>query len=146
MTDHGPILANLYLDGIWDEDVRTEGMAETMSSALEGKAVAFERMFTNALFRGSATFSGTATQLRLANDSDLPMKFSARLHSTDQVHVKPAQVERVLPPRSKASVEIRFETVSPINVSGLSLLSADWSIIYEFPKVLPVEITGKHVW
>lgn len=146
MTDHGPILANLYLDGIWDENVRTEEMERTMRSALEGKAVSLERMFTNALFRGSATFSEATTQLRLANDADLPMKFSARLHSTDQVHVKPAQVEKVLPPRSTAMVEVRFETPNPIKVSDLSLLTADWSISYEFPKVPPVEITGHHVW
>jgi Calcineurin-like phosphoesterase len=146
MTDHGPILANLYLDGIWDENVRTEGMEQAMRGALEGKAVSFERMFTNAMFRGSATFPGATTQLRLVNNADLPMKFSARLHSTDQVHVIPAQVERVLPPRTTASVEVRMEIPHPTKVSDLSLLSADWSIVYEFPKVPPVEITGKHVF
>jgi len=39
-----------------------------------------------------------------------------------------------------------FETTGPLKVSDLSLLSADWTITYEFPKVPPVEITGKHVW
>lgn len=146
MTDRGPILANLYLDGIWDENVRTEAMERAMAGALDGKAVNFERMFTNALFRGSTTFSGATTQLRLANDAEIPMKFSARLHSTDQVHVKPAQVERVLPPRSTATVIVTFGIQSPLKVSELSLLSADWSISYEFPKVPPVEITGKYVW
>ena len=146
MTDHGPILANLYLDGIWDENVRTAEMARTLRTALDDKAVTFERMFTNGLFRGSATFSGAATRLRLANPTDLPMKFHARFHSTDQVHVQPAQVEQVLPPQSTASVEIKFETKTPVKISEMSLLSADWSIIYEFPKVPPVEITGKHVW
>ena len=146
MTDHGPILANLYLDGIWDENIRTEKMAEVMRGALEGKAVAFERMFTNAMFRGSASFSGATTQLRLANAADIPMKFSARLHSTDQVHVKPAQVERVLPPHSTTTVAVALETPAPIKVSELSLVSADWSISYDIPKVPPVEITGKHVW
>ncbi len=117
-----------------------------ISGALRGKAVIFERMFTNATFRGSATFSGATTELRLANDADQPMKFHARLHSTDQVHVKPAQVERVLPPRSTATVEVKFDTSGPIKVSEMPLISADWSIIYELPDVPPVEITGKHVW
>jgi hypothetical protein len=147
MTDHGPILANLYLDGIWDENVRTEDMQRTMKCALEGKAAVFERMFsTNALFRGSPTFPGATTQLRLSNEAEIPMKFRARLHSTDQVHVKPAQVEQVLPPHGTATIEVRFETASPLKVSELSLLSADWSIIYEFPKVPPMEITGEHIW
>ena len=147
MTDRGPILANLYLDGIWDENLRTDEMARVMRTALEGKAAVFERIFgTNALFRGSPTFPGATTQLRLSNDADLPMKFTARFHSTDQVHVKPAQVERVLAPHASEAIEVRFELSAPIKVSEMSLLSADWSILYEFPKVRPVEITGKHVW
>src|SRR6185436_20020313 len=60
MTDRGPLLANLFLDGIWDENVRTEEMTKMISGALHGKAVIFERMFTNATFRGSATFSGAS--------------------------------------------------------------------------------------
>ena len=146
MTDRGPILANLYLDGIWDENVRTEKMADAMKGALEGRAVTFERLFTNALYRGSSSFPGATTKLRLANDSELPMKFSARLNSTDEVHIKPALVEKVLGPHSAADVEVRMETSGPVQVSTMALLTADWSIIYEFPNVPPVEIAGKHVW
>jgi calcineurin-like phosphoesterase family protein len=146
MTDHGPILANIYLDGIWDENIRTDEMVRTLENALEGKAVTFERMFTNAMYRGSATFSGATSQLLLTNKADMPMKFRARLHSTDQVHVQPAQIEQVLPPGSVATVQISLETPGTIPVKDLTLLSADWSITYDFPNVPPVEITGKHVW
>ncbi len=147
MTDAGPILANLYLDGIWDENVRTEPMAQNIRGALQGKAVRMERMFTNAVFRSSSdSFSGTTTQVHLTNAADLPMKFSARFYSTEQVHVKPAQVERILAPHATETIEVRFELPAPIKVSELSLLSADWRIIYEFPNVPPVEIAGKHVW
>ena len=106
-----------------------------------------EQMFTNALFRSSSdTFPGATTQVRLTNDAKLPLKFSARFHSTEQVHVKPAKVERILAPHASETIEVRFEVPAPIKVSELSLLSADWSITYEFPDVPPVEITGKHVW
>ena len=104
-------------------------------------------MYTHALSRSSSdTFPGAATQVRLTNDAKLPMKFSARFHSTEQVHVKPAQVERILEPQASETIEVRFELPAPMKVSELSLLSADWSITYEFPDVPPVEITGKHVW
>jgi hypothetical protein len=147
MTDLGPILANLYLDGIWDENVRTEQMAQSIRGALSGNAVRMEQMFTNTSFRSSSdTFAGATTQVRLTNDAKLPMKFSARFHSTEQVHVKPAQVERILTPHASETIEVRFELPAPIKVSELSLLSANWSIIYEVPDVPPVEITGKHVW
>lgn len=146
MTDAGPILANLYLNGIWDENIRTEKMQHTMKHALDGSAVGFERLFTNALFRGSSIFAGTTTQVKLSNQAEIPMKFSARLHSTDEVHVKPAQIEQVLPPNGTATVEIKLETASPVPVATMSLLTADWSIVYDIPEVPPVEITGKHTW
>ena len=147
MTDAGPILANLYLDGIWDENVRTDEMAQSIRGALAGKAARMEQMFTNALFRSSSdVFPGATTKVVLTNDAKLPMKFSARFHSTEQVHVKPAQVERILAPNTSETIEVRFELPAPIKVSELSLLSADWSIIYEFPNVPSVEIAGKHVW
>lgn len=146
MTDEGPILANLRLDGIWDENVRTEEMVRTMRNALDGRAVTLERMITNGVFRGSATFPGATTQLQLTNAATLPMQFSARLHSTDQVHVKPATIERVLAPGAGETIDVSFEVAKPIPVSALSLLQTTWSIIYEFPNVPPMEITGKHTW
>ena len=44
------------------------------------------------------------------------------------------------------TIEISFEVARPIPVSELSVLETTWSIIYEFPNVLPMEITGKHTW
>jgi hypothetical protein len=147
MTDQGPILANLHLNGIWDENLRTQEMSRMLRNALEGRATVFERLFsTNALFRGGTVFPGASARLWLTNDATLPMKFNARFHSTDQVHVKPAQVERVLPAGSGDGIEIRFETASPLKVSEMTLLTADWSITYDLSNEPPVEITGKHVW
>jgi serine/threonine protein kinase len=89
LTDHGPRIANLMLDCIWDENILTEPMARTMRHALSGKAVNSEPLFVKGQFRGGPTFPGATAKLQIANDADIPMKFHVRFNSTDDVHIKP---------------------------------------------------------
>lgn len=56
MTDQGPRIANLLLDGIWDENILTQPMVQTMRSALAGKAIRSELLFVKGEFRGGPTF------------------------------------------------------------------------------------------
>src|SRR5439155_22997199 len=72
MTDKGPRIANLLLDGIWDENILTEKMAKTMRTALEGKAVTSDALFKNGEFRGGPTFPGATAKLKITNDAEIP--------------------------------------------------------------------------
>jgi len=146
MTDHGPRIANLLLDGIWNEDALTEPMARTMRTALAGQAVRSEPLFKKGEFRGGPTFPGATAKMEIVNDADLPMKFRARFNSTDHVHVKPAEIERVLQPKSTESISVQFEVGEPVKVTDLAPLTAEWTIIYEFPGAPPAEIKGRQQW
>lgn len=146
MTDNGPIIANLLLDGIWDENIRTEQMAQTMRTALSGKTVTSEPLFDKGQFRGGPTFPGGSANLKIVNDADIPMKFRLRINSTDQVHALPTETELVVKPKSSESINAQFQVGSPINVTDLAPLTADWTITYEFPDVPPARIEGRHVW
>jgi hypothetical protein len=146
MTDQGPRIANLLLDGIWDENILTEQMAKTMRHALAGRAVTAEPLFEKGQFRGGPTFPGTTATLSITNEANIPMKFHVRFNSTDQVHVKPTEAELVLEPKSAKSISVQFEVNSPIKVTDLASLTADWTIIYNFAGVPPAEIKGRHQW
>lgn len=146
MTDQGPRIANLLLDGIWDESLRTEQMARTMRTALAGKAVSSELLFIKGEFQGGPTFPGATAKLEIANDADIPMKFRARFNSTDHVHIKPAQAELVLQPKSAESINVQFIVSVPVKVTSLAPLTADWTITYEFPGEPPAEINGRYQW
>jgi hypothetical protein len=146
MTDQGPRIANLLLDGIWDEGIRTEQMARTMRTALAGKAVNSEPLFVKGEFRGGPTFPGATAKLEIVNDADIPMKFRARFNSTDHVYIKPAQAEFVLPPKSNETINVQFSVSEPVKVTSLAPLMADWTITYEFPGVPPAEINGRYQW
>jgi hypothetical protein len=146
MTDKGPRVANLLLDGIWDENIRTEQMAHTMRAALSGQAVNSEPLFVKGQFRGGPTFPGATAKMQIANDAEIPMKFRARFNSTDHVHIKPAEAEFVVRPKSTESISVQFEVGASVNVKDLAPLTADWTITYEFPGVPPVEIQGRQQW
>jgi hypothetical protein len=144
MTDQGPILANLLLEGIWDENIRTEEMAARMKSFLEGRALTGDPLFKDGKFKGEENFSSTTTKLRLANDADTPVKFHARFNSTDQVHIKPAQVEKELAPNTVELITVEFVVAAPVPVKELTPLTADWTM--EFPGEPPLKISGQHHW
>ncbi len=146
MTDKGPRIANLMLDGIWDENILTTKMAQTMRDALAGKAVSSTPLFKDGEFRGRSTFPGTTAKFEVSNRANIPMKFYARFHSTDQVHVKPAEARFVLEPNSSEAISVQFEVRSPIKVTDLSPLAGDWTITYEFPGVPPAHIDGHYQW
>jgi hypothetical protein len=146
MTDQGPRIANLMLDGIWDENIMTDKMADTMRHALSGKAVNSEPLFKKGAFRGEPTFPGATARLEIINEAAIPMKFRARFNSTDHVHIKPAEAEFALQPSSTNSLNVQFIVSEPVKVAGIAPLTADWTITYEFAGVPPVEIRGRYQW
>lgn len=146
MTDQGPRIANLLLDGIWDEHLRTQEMADVMRHALSGKALVSEPLFVKGQYRGGPTFPGASARLEVVNEAEIPMKFRARFHSTDHVHVRPALAELTVAPKSTSTIVVRFEVSAPVSVSDLAPLAADWTMIYEFPGAPPMELNGRYQW
>ena len=66
MTDEGPLLANLLLKGIWDDNIRTEAIRSKQDQWIESGNLNLQPILYEDAFQ-----SGT-TELRLTNDSDIP--------------------------------------------------------------------------
>ncbi|MEL6863717.1 MAG: metallophosphoesterase [Bacteroidota bacterium] len=69
MTDNGPIMANLQLDGIWDENVSTEATRDYALDVLDDNCIRI-----NPLFIDEPQFEEGLVEIKLVNDKDLPMK------------------------------------------------------------------------
>jgi len=74
MTEDGPIMANLLLDGIWDEEVHTEGQKEFLGPLLSAKVIDVAPMLMR-----SELFEEESTSIKISNDSDVPMEVSLEL-------------------------------------------------------------------
>ena len=145
MTDEGPILANLMLSGIWDEDVATAQSRQRVSRLVDaGRVVAPPLPATADTLPAAVT-----TQVKLINDADVPLTVKGRFRNSDQLRPDPYLIEAVVPPNSVKLVDVKLEPRSPtLNVVELAPVLLDVTMSYdiaggsklEYQKLLSVGI------
>ncbi len=108
MTDEGPIMANLQLEGIWSDDVVNEDVQAAIEKITGSTPIRIEPLY----YDGKPT-AGGKVKIRLTNDEDIPMEvhlkngFSWSYNSSlaaEKIEVAPNSVEIAemsLEPRSK---------------------------------------------
>lgn len=104
MTDHGPILANLQLEGIFDDKLHTEQVAAFTSRLWASDVVRPEPLFATGVFRKDSI------RFRITNPYDVPMtvRFSSGF-SWDLKSDFP-KPETVVPPNSVTYLAMGIET------------------------------------
>ena len=135
MTDEGPILANLELSGIWDQDVVTADMARLVRALLQRGVLA------PTLVTAPLPFGEAPARIRLTNDADLPLTITVRAEPPSGVEVEPAVFTRVVAPNS-----VEFTTVTLINRqvpdTPLGPVRLHWHAEYDPPGQEKVVVDG----
>ncbi len=140
MTDQGPIIASLMLDGIWDSNVVTEERMGLIRPALGGALVR-----TNGIILDQPTMEKAETKLRLTNDADVPLNLKVRIEATDALRPSVDAFERVVPPNSVEQVDLALLADAPTPVDSLNPVVVDWTARYELEgNVQPVIVSGQH--
>ncbi len=104
MTDEGPILANLVLEGILPEDVRDTKTKEMQVALIDDGSLAVQPL----IFRGEH-FTGGHTELRFTNDTDLPVTLEYELTQTANVPFAGVRRQSLdVPPNEVVAVPLRF--------------------------------------
>ena len=137
MTSGGPRIANLVLDGILDEDVRTEQSAKLVDGLFDATAIAPDSIFIQ-----QPLFRETQAQIRLTNESDSPMTVKAAFEPHELLRPEPKQFNVIVPPRSGTPVDVELRVDKPIHVDGLSPLLMNWSVGYDRADHPPLEVEG----
>ncbi|MGC4093886.1 MAG: sugar-binding protein [Polyangiaceae bacterium] len=88
MTDSGPRLANLMLEGILDEDVRTEASAKRVDAASSGLRVSVDSLHPN-----TERFAGGRTTLRVHNQTASSVRFDAQVGLSAPIEPSPHRIE-----------------------------------------------------
>ncbi len=119
MTDRGPIIANLLLDGIWADDVNTEAFMAFSQPLLERAALKPKPI----LVRPGEEAPETLT-LRLINRSDVPMAYRIQFESNDELWLATASLMDTLPPNQTLvkQIPLKGEALTldspPVVISG----------------------------
>jgi hypothetical protein len=69
MTEAGPLVANLLLEGIWDDNVMTEDNRALIDGMLENNVFQFDPLYLE-----EGEFQAGAMKIRIRNDENVPMK------------------------------------------------------------------------
>jgi len=152
MTDDGPIMANLMLDGIWDKDFKAEDIEKNLYLLLHGKAVSVETRFNS-----DKPMVNQSLELKLTNLRDIPMEVSLVFDKGEHIYFSPNKIVKTVQPNSVGKVKVQLRIEGPIGdqvgmdqkvETGMRLwqelgeLQARWEVNYQFEKYGKIVIKG----
>ena len=121
MTDSGPRIANLLLDGIHDENVSTAATRNTIRS-LKDAVVSLPMLGEGDYFEsGSVAFE-------IANPGDAELLVSPLAQGGPHMRVSRGLRELVLAPGDQERVEVQLETDTPVAYGALAPGRITWSM------------------
>lgn len=115
MTDEGPIMANLALNGIYDDKVFTSDM-----KAFSSKVFASKMIKIDPLKVASGNFQNSELEIRITNDLNLPMK--VKLSHSFNWDMK-ADIENAEQDLGPNSVSFAKMTISSRRAKGIAEMS-----------------------
>ncbi len=139
MTDEGPVIANLLLDGIWDEDVFTEPeRALVLELSPKLKAV----QVTSSILQETEYLEPAGAMVRLTNDADIPLHVRGQVDPHPELVVEPDVFDRVVPPNSVEFVEISIDATEPLLLDDFRSLLLSYTTRFDRPERGPLELEG----
>lgn len=125
MTESGPMLANLMLDGIWDEDVNTEGYYRFARPLMDGQNLSLQPLFSN-----ENQFSEGEILLQLQNPSDVPMVAELSFHSNEGLWAVADRWYDTLPPNELVDINLPLQTQKPMSIDRMQAVRIAASYTY----------------
>ncbi|MBA3030296.1 MAG: hypothetical protein FP816_15995 [Desulfobacteraceae bacterium] len=133
MTEAGPKIANLDLNGILDEDLSTEPLA--MIEALSKNS-----WFTaDAIVSKSKKFKKGRSVLNFSNPGALPLTVKWTVKPHPQLTVSEQNIDLTLPPRSNRKVPLEVIAKKPLLLADLQPLLCEISAVYNPPQGSPMK-------
>lgn len=133
MTEEGPILANLQLEGIWDENVSTQATREFVNSVWAQRPIQVEPFY----IRKSKFKSGIA-RIKLTNNKDVPMMVKLKKGFSWDLKTSLAANKVTVQPNSVKFVDLLLEPKTKKNFTELDAIKITAGVSYiadDLPKI-----------
>jgi len=139
MTDDGPRVADVLLDGILSPDLRTPEKAQELRLFVANRAVTA----TPVQVEGDLFESGVST-LSITNPSQQPLRIKVLSEMAPGIRVSPGSVSRVIPPDSKQEIALRISAEEGMPVAAVQPVILHWTAYYDTHTNKPsVELAGQ---
>jgi hypothetical protein len=149
MTDDGPILANLMLEGIWDKDFSAEDIEKNLFLLINGKVVK-----TITKIDDDNPLNNQQVELQLTNIRDIPMEAVLKFDKSENFSLSPEKITKTVSPNSVTTVKLRLklknaekwrnaESRTEENPQWESLLHEFWNLRVRWKATYNFERLGK---
>lgn len=125
MTDDGPVMANLKLDGILPHDITND---ETLARA--NPMLNNTRLSHILLCNKGEKFEHGTLYFSFKNPSEEDLKIDLNFFHHHQLQIPDSETELVLDAGKDKTVAIPISSSEPINYSDIDLLRFDWNMKY----------------
>ena len=125
MTDEGPIIANLFLDGIWDENVVTEDMVDLVRN--RPFPVRIEPVY---LADGSVNESKTEIRVTNSSDTRMKVKLSGMIHP--ELFYQLSESELTVEPNDVQTLALDMQNLQKFDLSNPEPVVVNADITYEY--------------
>ena len=138
VTDEGPTMAALTLDGILSHDFRTPELAEKLMPFRENRAVRVPP-----LQAPDGVFEQGDTTASIVNPAPWPLRFQALFEPQEGIVVRPAAISEMLEPGETLEVTLSIDADAPIPAPVLQPIVMHWSAVYDFDSEPAIKLNGK---
>jgi hypothetical protein len=133
MGKQGPVIANLLLDGIESEDVRTEAQRAVVGRL--DRAITADA--TPVPARG---FRSGKVAFVVKNDSTAPLELEGRFEAGADLTPTPERVSLVVEPGKEQRVQVALRAARPLDLASAAPALARWTLASEDPGVARVQV------
>jgi len=127
MTDQGPLMANLQLDGVWGEGLVTEDVKAYINKVGGKNALQMEPLFVD-----NDNFSEGNISIKVTNDENVPMTVSFQESFNWDLMAGVEQPMLTVAPNSVETVELNIRNRRGIPVSDLDPVQLTAELAYAF--------------
>jgi hypothetical protein len=126
MTDEGPVMANLTLDGILSHDVTKRSDYEQLNALAD-----CARMPCLVCTDGEEAVKAATVYLTFDNQSKRELQVKAKFQHGHEVHIAPAAMEMTLVPKSRKVIPVAIKSSESIPTAKAALLQLHWIVGYD---------------
>jgi hypothetical protein len=138
MTDNGPVMANLRLDGILSHDISNEATAKMAQSMLKNAN------FNNLILTNQGDkFSDGTIYFRFNNTARATLDIDLSFLHHHEVEIVPAKKNIRLLPGEEIIVEISLQAKNPLDFKDLGFLQYYWKLSYNGGDYKDFYLDGK---
>lgn len=133
VTDAGPVMAGIELDGIFPADYLTVDMLDSIRPFENDQIVTAAPVALS-----GATFERAAWDVTIQNPWDQPMRFKALIEADEALRVSPSAIAAVIPPKGTLARTVEITADTPMAAAEFQALALHWSANYDQDNSEPV--------